>query len=53
MTYELSQLIPLGIIVLLTIVFYVWGHMEARNQDVVVELNVQTGSEVSLGAGGE
>jgi glutamate:GABA antiporter len=53
LTYELSQLIPLGLIVLLTIVFYVWGHMESRNQDVVVELNVETGSEVNLGAGGE
>lgn len=25
-TYELSQLIPLVIIFLLTVVFYVWGH---------------------------
>lgn len=52
-TYELSQLIPLGIIVLLTIVFYVWGQSEKRNQDVVVELNTQTGAQFSTGAGGE
>lgn len=38
--YELTQFIPLGIIVLLTGVFYVWGHAEKHNQDVVVELNL-------------
>jgi glutamate:GABA antiporter len=50
-TYEASQLIPLGIIVLLAIVFYIWGHMEKRNQDIVVELNLETSAEASQGAG--
>ena len=40
LTYELTQFIPLIFIALLTIVFYVWGHREARNQDVVVEMNI-------------
>lgn len=40
LTYELTQFIPLLIIALLTIVFYVWGHSEKRNEDVVVELNI-------------
>ena len=50
-TYELSQLIPLGIIFLLTVVFYVWGHAEKRNQDVFVEVTT-SGEEFALGAGG-
>jgi amino acid transporter len=50
LSYELSQLIPLGIIVLLTIVFYVWGHLERRNQDVVVEVTTG-GEELAFGAG--
>ncbi|GAC1380291.1 MAG: APC family permease [Ktedonobacteraceae bacterium] len=50
-TYELSQLIPLAIIFLLTVVFYVWGHREAHNQDVVVDLNSGEASEFSAGAG--
>ncbi len=45
-TYELTQFIPLIIIVLLTIVFYIMGHNDKRNQDVVVEL-VTGESEVS------
>ena len=51
LTYELSQLIPLGIIFLLTVVFYVWGHAEKRNQDVIVEVTTG-GEEFALGAGG-
>lgn len=51
LTYELSQLIPLGIIFLLTVVFYVWGHAEKRNQDVIVEV-ATGGEEFALGAGG-
>src|SRR5690348_16912921 len=39
LTYELTQFIPLAIIVMLTIVFYVMGHSDKRNQDVVVELS--------------
>ena len=45
LTYELTQFIALGIIFLLTVVFYVWGQLEKRNQDVVVELNVAEGTE--------
>ena len=52
-TYELTQFIPLVIIVLLTTVFYIWGHLEKRNQDVVVEYNLQDNTEVVLGGGGE
>ena len=50
-TYELTQFIPLGIILLLTTVFYIWGHAEKRNRDVVVELNLETSSEVIAGGG--
>lgn len=51
LTYELTQFIPLGIIVLLTFVFYVWGQAEKRNRDVVVDLNLE--SSVGMSAGGE
>ncbi len=51
LTYELTQFIALGIIFLLTVVFYVWGHLEKRNQDVVVELDLSTGTEVVASAG--
>ena len=46
-TYELAQFIPLAIIVLLTIVFYVWGQNEKRNQDVIVEQNTRNASGVA------
>ena len=49
LTYELTQFVPLGIIALLTIVFYVWGQNEASNQDVIVD--IAPGSEFSAGAG--
>jgi amino acid transporter len=49
LTYELTQFIVLGIIVLLTIVFYVWGQLEKKNEDVVVELNLAENSEFVLG----
>ena len=52
-TYELTQFIPLVIILLLTTVFYIWGHAEKRNQDVVVEYNLQDNTEVQLSGGGE
>jgi len=45
-TYE-PQFIPLAIIVLLTIVFYVWGQNEKRNQDVIVEQNTRNASGVA------
>ncbi len=37
-TYEATEFAALGIIVLLTVAFYLWGHLEKRNKDVVVEL---------------
>jgi amino acid transporter len=51
LTYELTQFIPLGIIVLLTTVFYIWGHAEKLNRDVVVEFNPETASEAVAGGG--
>jgi amino acid transporter len=44
LTYELTQFIPLIIIILLTVVFYVWGQLESRNRDVVVDLNLSVGA---------
>lgn len=38
-TYELTEFTALGVIALLTAIFYLWGHLEKRNQNVVVELN--------------
>jgi len=45
--------VVLGVIFLLTIVFYVWGQLESRNKDVVVELNLDDDSisEIIAGAG--
>jgi uncharacterized membrane protein YidH (DUF202 family) len=54
LTYELTQFIPLVLIVLLTIVFYILGHSDKRNQDVVVELGVaEPGVERAGGFGGQ
>jgi glutamate:GABA antiporter len=53
LTYELTQFIPLGIIVLLTTVFYIWGHLERSNRDMVVDYSLQDNTEVVLGGGGE
>jgi glutamate:GABA antiporter len=39
LTYELTQFIPLVLILLLTIVFYIMGHNDKRNEDVVVDLS--------------
>lgn len=44
-TYELANFIPLLVVVLLTAVFYIWGQVEKRNADVVVDYNIQTQSE--------
>ena len=49
----MTQFVALGVIFLLAAVFYVWGHLEKRNQDVVVELNLETQSEAAVSAGGE
>ena len=52
-TYEMTQFIPLAIIVLLTTVFYIWGHAEKHNQDVVVDYSQVSNAEVVVGGGGE
>ena len=52
-TYEMTQFVPLAIIVLLTTVFYIWGHAEKTNQDVVVDYSQQSNTEVVVGGGGE
>jgi len=49
--YIVTQFAALAVIFLLAIVFYVWGHLEKRNRDVVVELDLSTGTEVVAGAG--
>ena len=51
--YESTQFVPLIIIVVLTTVFYIWGHAEKHNKDVVVDFNLQEDTEVVLGGGGE
>lgn len=53
LTYELTQFVPLLVIILLTVVFYVWGHVEKRNRDVVIDLNFPEtdASELSVSAG--
>ena len=53
LTYELTQFIPLVIIILLTTVFYIWGHLEKSNRDVVVDYSQQSNTEIVLGGGGE
>jgi amino acid transporter len=37
MTYELTQWVPLIVIVGLTVFFYIWGQREKRNRDVIAE----------------
>jgi len=54
LTFELTSFIPLAIIVLLTIVFYIMGHNDKRNADVFVELNAAQASVISAdGIAGE
>jgi glutamate:GABA antiporter len=48
-TYELTQFIPLIIVILLTVVFYIMGHRDKRNQDVIVELNTGESSVGEVG----
>ncbi len=50
LTYELTQLLPLAFIFLLTVVFFVWGQMESKNKDVIVDLSTSE-TEFSAGAG--
>lgn len=47
-TYEWTQFAVLGLIVLLTIVFYIWGQVEKSNQDVVVDLDLASQEEIAL-----
>jgi amino acid transporter len=49
LTYELTQFIPLIIVILLTVVFYIMGHSDTRNQDVVVQLNTGESSVGEVG----
>jgi amino acid transporter len=54
LTYELTEFIPLGIIILLTIVFYIMGHNDKRNQDVYVDLHAgESGVGKAEGIAGE
>ena len=48
-TYEITQIVPFGVIVLLTTVFYLVGQNEKKNQDVMVDVNAETGAEVIVG----
>ncbi len=51
-TYIVTQFVALAVIFLLAIIFYVWGQMEKRNQDVVVEFHPGEGDvEVQAAAG--
>jgi glutamate:GABA antiporter len=52
-TYIVTQFVALGVIFLLAIVFYVWGQMEKRNKDVVVEFNFEDMTEVQTSGAGE
>jgi amino acid transporter len=52
-TYIITQLVALAVIVVLAAVFYVWGHLEKTNRDVVVDLNLATQGEQVLGSAGE
>jgi amino acid transporter len=47
LTYELTQFIPLAVIVLLTVLFYVWGQREKRNKDVIADYNIARASNVA------
>jgi amino acid transporter len=54
LTYELTEFIPLVIIILLTIAFYIMGHNDKRNQDVYVDLHVgESGVGRAEGIAGE
>jgi amino acid transporter len=46
-TYEITQFTVLGAIVLLTVIFYIWGRLEKKNRDVLVEVNLGEGGMTS------
>jgi hypothetical protein len=50
-SYEATQFVPLAIIVLLTTVFYIWGHAEKHNRDVVVDYSQISNAEVVVSGG--
>jgi amino acid transporter len=52
-TYELTQFIPLILIIILTIVFYIMGHSDKSNRDVVVEFNPERSAEIEVSGAGE
>jgi amino acid transporter len=52
-TYEATQFVPLAFIVLLTTVFYIWGHAEKSNKDVVVDYSQLSNTEAVVGGGGD
>lgn len=41
LTYEFTQFIPLVVIVLLTVLFSIWGRMQARKKEVIVSLEIE------------
>jgi cytochrome c biogenesis factor len=51
--YELTQFIPLILIIILTIVFYIMGHSDKSNRDVVVEFNPERSAEIEVSGAGE
>ncbi len=51
LTYELTQFVPLIIIILLTVIFYIIGHNEKGNRDVAVELNMAEARMGEISAG--
>ena len=53
LSYESTQFIVLGAIFLLTVVFYVWGHLESRNKDVVIELDTGVSGDGLVAGAGE
>ncbi len=48
MTYELTQWIPLAVIVALTVIFYVWGQKEKHNRDVAATPSAESSSDSFL-----
>lgn len=52
-TYIVTQLVALAVIFVLAVVFYIWGHAEKQNRDVVVELNLESQGEQVVGSAGQ
>ena len=45
LTFELTHVVPLVCIIVLTIVLYIWGQRERQNRDVLVDLGGSRGTE--------